>query len=482
VKKEFRLAPREEDLRDARDARDARDGNGDNKKKKKGGQNKAKDRQAKPDLIKLCFALANGEECTQECKYSHDVDAFMTDKGPDVGPECPVFNLLGKCKFGLKCRFAQSHTDEVMKQITKEETKKDDEFVLNVMSRDLQKSIRSNKFDFSKSELFEKNLAQIDKNPEQKDVLVAAFELATKIKKEAQNDAKKENISLEKHDKKTISFKGKSYLAPLTTVGNIPFRRICKGFGVDITCAEMTIANNLLQGSQHEWALMRRHVSEDIFGVQITGNHPVIFTKACDVIQQSMDIDFLDINLGCPVEGITTKGHGSALMERKNKLHQMVRGAISVLDVPLTIKLRTGIRDKTLLAHKLIPQFQQWGVKAVTLHGRSKEQRYTKLANWDFIDQCGAAIDRTGFNSDMAFFGNGDIFNPSEYIEKLREKKVDGLMIGRGALIKPWIFKEIDDGKLWDISAGERLDILKEFGKFGMEHWGSDTMVAHKLI
>lgn len=113
-----------------------------------------------------------------------------------------------------------------------------------------------------------------------------------------------------------------------------------------------------MAGTQGEWTLMKRHKSEDIFGVQVTGNHPVSFTKICDVLQQNLSFDFLDINLGCPVEAITAKGCGSALMERRSKLREMIIGANSVLDVPLTVKIRTAVRDKTLLAHKLIPQFQ----------------------------------------------------------------------------------------------------------------------------
>jgi tRNA-dihydrouridine synthase 3 len=238
----------------------------------------------------------------------------------------------------------------------------------------------------------------------------------------------------------------------------------------------MSLTSNLLQGGQQEWALLKRHPSEDIFGIQVTGNHPNSFAKLCDVLQQTVEMDFLDINLGCPVEAITSRGCGSALMERKNKLRGIIAGAVSILDCPVTVKLRTGIHEDKLFAHKLIPMFQDWGVSAVTLHGRTKAQRYTKLASWDYINECSSMIDRTDGNQ-MYFIGNGDIFNPNEYLDTLRSNQnLDGIMIGRGALIKPWIFKELKTGILWDISANERLDMLKDFAKYGMEHWGTDTM------
>lgn len=215
---------------------------------------------------------------------------------------------------------------------------------------------------------------------------------------------------------------------------------------------------------------MRRHKSEDIFGVQLTGPKHYQFAEICETIEQNMDIDFLDINLGCPIDLVCNMGAGSALMGKATRLKAIVAGAVSVLSCPLTVKIRTGITDKKL-AHTLIPQFQSWGVAAVTLHGRSKKQRYTKNADWDYISECAKLVD----SDKMAFFGNGDIFNPEDYENHLKDPNLSGVMVGRGALIKPWIFKEFTEGKLWDISANERFDILNDYSNFGMELWGSDT-------
>jgi tRNA-dihydrouridine synthase 3 len=431
-------------------------------KRKERGQNKAKER--KPNVISneinLCFAAASGNQCSnQNCRKEHDIEKYLETKEPDLGDSCPTFNLYGECKYGIKCRFLGAHSKSASLPKTS-----DGEFIQNNISLENIKRVRTNNLVSQKCESF---LAFWKEN--EKDC-TGQEDLIDRIKKKEQIDP---DFKLNPREVKKFSFKGKTYLAPLTTVGNIPFRRICKGFGVDITCSEMVLAQNLLSGQMSEWALLKRHPSEDLFGIQITGNKPESFIKACDALNELCGFDFLDINLGCPVEAICCKGNGSALMEKRTKLAWMVKGAQSVLDRPVTIKLRTAIMDKKPLAHKLIPIFQSWDIAAATLHGRSKEQRYTKSADWDYIQECGKGlVDKNSFE----FIGNGDVFNPSDYWDKLNsESSVDGVMIGRGALIKPWIFKEIKERKLWDISSNERLDILKDYAKFGMEHWGTDT-------
>lgn len=140
------------------------------------------------------------------------------------------------------------------------------------------------------------------------------------------------------------------------------------------------------------------------------------------------------------------------------------------------MKIRTGVKEKAPFAHKMIPLFQDWGVAGITLHGRSKEQRYSRSADWDYIEQCSKLIDRST-ESYPFFFGNGDAFVPEEYNRILSTSStIDGMMVGRGALIKPWIFTELKNGQLWDISANERLDILKTYANLGMNCWGSDTV------
>lgn len=260
---------------------------------------------------------------------------------------------------------------------------------------------------------------------------------------------------------------------PQHQCGNLPFRRICKRFGADVTCGEMAVCTNLLQGQSSEWALLKRHQSEDIFGVQLEGAFPDTMTKCAELLNRTIEVDFVDINVGCPIDLVYKKGGGCALMNRSAKFQQIVRGMDQVLDVPLTVKIRTGVQERVNLAHRLLPKLRDWGAALVTLHGRSREQRYTKLADWQYIRQCVAAA------SPMPLFGNGDILS-YEDAHCAMQTGVTGIMIARGALLKPWLFTEIKEQRHWDISSSERLDILRDFTHYGLEHWGSDTQGVEK--
>lgn len=164
------------------------------------------------------------------------------------------------------------------------------------------------------------------------------------------------------------SFAGKLILSPLTTVGNLPFRRICKEMGADITCSEMACCIPLLKGLTQEWALTKRHESEDIFGIQLCGNNPNSIVQTAQLLQETVSMDFIDLNLGCPIELIYQNGGGSALMRRHNILELCVRGCSSLdLNIPFTVKMRTGVYADRSIAHNLMPLVEEWGASAITV-------------------------------------------------------------------------------------------------------------------
>lgn len=148
--------------------------------------------------------------------------------------------------------------------------------------------------------------------------------------------------------------------------------------------------------------------------------------------------------------------------------------------VPLTVKFRTGVAHNKPNAHKLIPKFAtEWGASAMTLHGRSRQQRYSKMANWDYVRECVDVLRESCAEANMPtvpIYGNGDCFSAQSYYEEKERSGVDGVMVARGALIKPWIFTEIAERREWDISATERLEGIRKFAEYGLSHWGSDTM------
>lgn len=161
----------------------------------------------------------------------------------------------------------------------------------------------------------------------------------------------------------------------------------------------------------------------------------------------------------------------------------MILGATSVSNVPLTLKMRTGVYQSKNIAKEVISSVREWNgrIDLVTIHGRSREQRYTRFADWDYIKECSLEANKPidGLVT-IPLFGSGDVMSYEEYYEKMDNFNVNGIMLARGALIKPWIFTEIRERRTWDIQASERFDILKKYVNYGLENWGSDTQGVEK--
>lgn len=294
-------------------------------------------------------------------------------------------------------------------------------------------------------------------------------------------------------------YHGELYLAPLTTTGNLPFRRICATFGSDIHCGEMGLAASYMEGNKSEWSLARRWEGEKTFGIQLCGNKPDLLVPTAEVMARefgpSGGLDFVDINCGCPIDMVFQHGGGSALLDHPRKLGRIVRGMDAVLgDIPVTVKLRTGVTEKRTSHHRIMPRVQtEWGAAAVTIHGRSRKQRYSKRADWNYIKECADELrqsvvawneeSKTADEEEMRpipVYGNGDVYSQQKYYENIEKTGVDGEMLARGALIKPWLFTEINERRDWDISSRERLDIVRQFAHYGLTHWGSDTQGVNK--
>ncbi|TPX77392.1 hypothetical protein CcCBS67573_g01370 [Chytriomyces confervae] len=517
----------------------------DNKQKKgKGGQNKQRNNQTPDDEIKFCSQVAMNGVCNfgPTCKFSHDTAAYLASKGDDLPGVCPLFREFGRCRFGIRCRFAFSHSrlneetgvrefnvenTELVSTVgtSKDELNRITKVHLDAFKRErkdagIPESIAdSNKWvasfrDYNKfkDSLMKRSIKEMKEkrgetagevDHENEANYDSQFQIAMNLLKETEpatvdeyetrtrqfiEDDAKFAASCRDDDRAGFEWKG-TYLAPLTTVGNLPFRRLAKTFGVDITCAEMAMANNIEGGAPHEWALTRRHPSETKFGIQLaigTSNlasgtgyalNKLLFDNASIRHPTLKPFDFVDINCGCPIDMIYKMGSGSALMARRSRLHEIIAVLKRTMPVPVTVKLRTGIMDSTNLAHKLIPLVKEWGASAVTVHGRSRQQRYTKFADWEYVNECSKIARASG----IPMFGNGDVLSFEDYYSHMpnavanEDGSVDGIMVGRGALIKPWIFQEIEERKVWDISGQERFDLFKKFADYGMEHWGTDT-------
>lgn len=427
--------------------------------KKLRGQNHSRPHhRPQPQSAKLCFRhLAKEGSCPhgEQCRYSHDFQAFLSSKPADLGDKCPLVEAHGGCRYGAVCRFAEAHPGGATAAPHSVDGISGTPGECNVLSKELQQALRKRQFDFGSST---KILEEISGG--------AAVNGVTngQTLNECIDDVGPE-------EPKKVDFRGKLYLAPLTTVGNLPFRRVCKEFGADITCGEMAMAANLLQGQPSEWALLKRHSSEDLFGVQLCGAHPDVMTRCAQLLKEKCSVDFVDINMGCPIDFVYKKGAGSGLMGRAKKLSEIVYGMVGALDVPLTVKMRAGMHEGRPIAHQVIAQLIEAPRKPalITVHPRSREQRYTKSADWAYLDRCAQAA------NPIPVFGSGDVLSWEDAEKRLSETSVSGLMIARGALIKPWIFTEIKEKRHWDISSSERLAILRKYTAYGLDHWGSDT-------
>ncbi|NWY64011.1 DUS3L synthase, partial [Erithacus rubecula] len=493
-------------------------------KKRARGQNKSRPCM-KPSCYeqsRLCPSVTQGSagQCPlgPRCRFLHDVSRYLAAKPADLGQRCVLFDTFGRCPYGLTCRFGQCHLGDGHQNVVNAALAQQWEgkvLVRNSLSKELQQQLRKRKFSFHKAEEFLRGIRGGKGEKAEGGSTEGGAEGAPKPEALPNSQGAggapsiptlgpltdEDIVKLRPCEKKKLEIQGKLYLAPLTTCGNLPFRRICKGFGADVTCGEMAVCTNLLQGQSSEWALLKRHHTEDIFGVQLEGAFPDTMTKCAELLNRTINVDFVDINVGCPIDLVYKKGGGCALMTRSNKFEQIVRGMnsvssehlelsccspvlpgltfppLQVLDVPLTVKIRTGVQEKVNVAHKIIPRIREWGAALVTLHGRSREQRYTRSADWDYIAAC-ARLARP-----MPLFGNGDILS-YEDANRAMQMGVSGIMIARqvsvGALIKPWLFTEIKEQRHWDISSSERFDILKDFTNYGLEHWGSDTQGVEK--
>lgn len=296
IKPEFILAERSSSLPPLPDppVSDQQDDREDNKRKNrnlKKQMSKKRPRDARlPAEEKVCHSIIRGEKCPygNKCRYNHDKKSVLENRPPDltqVEGGCPRYNTKGFCELGIMCRLGSCHINMSTGENLRDENKVEPPPVMNVLSKEVQFQLRRKTYPFKCKRHFEKG----GDTPQTKTDTPAG----TGTMQEPAAD-----YSPLPTKRKLIDFSNKVYVAPLTTVGNLPFRRIMKRFGADITCGEMTVASNLLEGKPSEWALLKRHPEEDVFGVQIAAGYPDQFTRVCELLEAQTTVDFVDLNMG----------------------------------------------------------------------------------------------------------------------------------------------------------------------------------------
>jgi len=255
-------------------------------------------------------------------------------------------------------------------------------------------------------------------------------------------------------------------MAPMTKGSNLPYRRLCVELGAQITVSEMTLARRLKQNRGGEFALIRRFTGEPCFGVQLATNKPDEAAWAAALVEDR-GADFVDMNLGCPIDYFTRKGLGAAIGQHPSRIRRLVEAMKrSVTHIPVTAKIRLGWNEKSVNYLEQARAAVEGGADALFVHGRTRNARYRSAADWDAIAAIVAAVP-------VPVIGNGDLLFAHEIEAARRHSGVAAVMVARAALVKPWIFRETTDGD-WDISTEDRVALYRRYAELAREHWGGD--------
>ncbi|HEY8888707.1 MAG TPA: tRNA dihydrouridine synthase DusB [Clostridium sp.] len=233
-----------------------------------------------------------------------------------------------------------------------------------------------------------------------------------------------------------IHFENDVFLAPMAGITDIAFRGLCKEFGCDLVYTEMVSAKGLYYGSSNTEALMQISNIEKPVAIQIFGNDPKIMASACEIFNARTDICMIDVNMGCPVHKIVKNGEGSALMKDPKLAALIIKEMKKVSTKPVTVKFRKGFDSNSVNAVEFAKYMEDAGIDAITVHGRTREQMYEGKADWNIIKDVKASVR-------VPVIGNGDIFTVEDALRIKEITCCDAIMIARGAMGNPWIFREV---------------------------------------
>lgn len=231
-----------------------------------------------------------------------------------------------------------------------------------------------------------------------------------------------------------IGFDSPLLLAPMASICTPPFRLLMEDLGAGGTVSELISANGINYGNEKTLKMLKIDEREKNIGIQIFGEDGKSMASAAKIVARQ-NPKFIDINMGCPVKKVVTKGGGSALMKNIENLAPFLNEIKKAIDIPLTIKIRTGWDADEINADKIEKIALNEGIEWVAIHGRTRAQQYTGKANWQYIEDLAAS-------STLPIIGNGDLHQSHQVKARLKETNCDALMIARGCLRNPFIFLE----------------------------------------
>jgi nifR3 family TIM-barrel protein len=248
-------------------------------------------------------------------------------------------------------------------------------------------------------------------------------------------------------------------LAPMAGITNTAFRRLCREFGGGLYVSEMVTSRALVEQTEGSMRIIGHHPSESIRSVQLYGVDPITISNAIKLLVENDKADHIDLNFGCPVPKVTRKGGGAALPWKRDLFEAIVKSAVkSAGEIPLTIKMRKGIDSEHLTFMDSGKVARDAGVTAIALHGRTASDYYSGTADWNSIADLREAL------PDVQVLGNGDIWSAADAIRMMRETGVDGVVVGRGCLGRPWLFGDLQkafDEYRRDPNSNKAIDLIQ---------------------
>jgi nifR3 family TIM-barrel protein len=226
-------------------------------------------------------------------------------------------------------------------------------------------------------------------------------------------------------------------LAPMEDVSDPPFRAVCKGLGADLLYTEFISSASLIKGAIKARRKLDIFEAERPVGIQLFGGDEEGLALAAGIVEAT-NPDLLDINFGCPVKGVVGKGAGAGVLRDLARMVRLTEACVRATSLPVTVKTRLGWDDHSLNIEEAAERLQDAGIRALTIHGRTRCQLYKGEADWTLI---GKVKDNPRLK--IPVFGNGDIDSPQKALEYKERYGVDGIMIGRAAIGYPWIFREV---------------------------------------